>query len=186
MPAYWAKSSVPDPVAGEYVAGTKSYVTRPLTVIGVVGDIRIQRLAADPRPAFYWSFHRFTYGPMRLVVVAGRTYLEGWCRSADDVRLFRVDRIEAAAAAKFEKSQDIYTARAREIYDASRARYAQGALKPDEVIPEWRKMRALNGGPDEVSRFTGRALNRVGAPLEKVSDHRLVHLAALATRAAVL
>jgi proteasome accessory factor C len=34
--------------------------------------------------------------PMRLVVVAGRTYLEGWCRSADDVRLFRVDRIEAA------------------------------------------------------------------------------------------
>ncbi len=34
--------------------------------------------------------------PMRLVVVAGRTYLEGWCRSAEDVRLFRVDRIEAA------------------------------------------------------------------------------------------
>ena len=62
---------------------------------------------------------------------------------------------------------------------ASRARYAQGALKPDEVIPEWRKMRALNGGPEEVARFTGRALNRVGAPLEKMSDHRLVHLAAL-------
>jgi len=34
--------------------------------------------------------------PMRLVVVDGRTYLEGWCRSADAVRLFRVDRIEAA------------------------------------------------------------------------------------------
>ena len=34
--------------------------------------------------------------PMRLVVVAGRSYLEGWCHSAEGVRLFRVDRIEAA------------------------------------------------------------------------------------------
>jgi proteasome accessory factor C len=31
--------------------------------------------------------------PMRLLVVDGRTYLEGWCRSAHDVRLFRLDRI---------------------------------------------------------------------------------------------
>jgi superfamily II DNA or RNA helicase len=64
---------------------------------------------------------------------------------------------------------------------ASRARYAQGALKPDEVIPEWRKMRALNGGPEEVSRFTDRALRRVSAPLEKekVGEHKLVHIDAL-------
>jgi putative ABC transport system permease protein len=41
---------------------------RPLRVIGVVGDVRNTRLAADPMPAFYWSFQRFTYGPMRLVV----------------------------------------------------------------------------------------------------------------------
>jgi superfamily II DNA or RNA helicase len=50
---------------------------------------------------------------------------------------------------------------------ASRSRYAQGALKPDEVLPEWNKMRALNGGPTEVARFTERALQRLGAPLEK-------------------
>ena len=62
---------------------------------------------------------------------------------------------------------------------ASRARYAQGALKPDEVVPEWRKMRALNGGPEEVSRFTDRALRRVRAPLEKSGDQRLVHLDSL-------
>jgi proteasome accessory factor C len=31
--------------------------------------------------------------PMRLLVVEGRTYLEGWCRRADGVRLFRLDRI---------------------------------------------------------------------------------------------
>jgi len=33
--------------------------------------------------------------PMRLVMVDGRRYLEGWCRSAGAVRLFRLDRILA-------------------------------------------------------------------------------------------
>jgi proteasome accessory factor C len=31
--------------------------------------------------------------PMRLLVVEGRTYLEGWCRRAEGVRLFRLDRV---------------------------------------------------------------------------------------------
>jgi proteasome accessory factor C len=31
--------------------------------------------------------------PMRLLVVEGRTYLEGWCRRAEGVRLFRLDRL---------------------------------------------------------------------------------------------
>ncbi|MCP2342607.1 helix-turn-helix transcriptional regulator [Actinomadura rupiterrae] len=31
--------------------------------------------------------------PMRLLVVEGTTYLEGWCRRAEAVRLFRLDRI---------------------------------------------------------------------------------------------
>jgi proteasome accessory factor C len=31
--------------------------------------------------------------PMRLLVVEGRTYLEGWCRLAEEVRLFRLDRV---------------------------------------------------------------------------------------------
>ncbi len=33
--------------------------------------------------------------PMRLIVVDGRTYLEGWCRRAEGVRLFRIDRVVA-------------------------------------------------------------------------------------------
>jgi proteasome accessory factor C len=32
---------------------------------------------------------------MRLLLVEGHSYLEGWCRSAQDVRLFRLDRILA-------------------------------------------------------------------------------------------
>lgn len=31
--------------------------------------------------------------PMRLLVVEGRTYLEGWCRRAEGVRKFRLDRV---------------------------------------------------------------------------------------------
>jgi proteasome accessory factor C len=33
--------------------------------------------------------------PMRLLVVEGRSYLEGWCRRANAVRLFRLDRVLA-------------------------------------------------------------------------------------------
>ena len=31
--------------------------------------------------------------PMRLLVVEGRSYLEGWCRRAEAVRVFRLDRV---------------------------------------------------------------------------------------------
>lgn len=33
--------------------------------------------------------------PIRVLLVDGRWYLEGWCRRAEDVRLFRLDRVEA-------------------------------------------------------------------------------------------
>jgi proteasome accessory factor C len=33
--------------------------------------------------------------PMRLLAVEGRTYLEGWCRRAESVRLFRLDRVQS-------------------------------------------------------------------------------------------
>jgi proteasome accessory factor C len=35
-----------------------------------------------------------TVDPMRLLLVDGRSYLEAWCRAVEDVRLFRLDRIE--------------------------------------------------------------------------------------------
>ena len=59
---------------------------------------------------------------------------------------------------------------------ASRTRYAQGALKPEDVLPEWRRMRALNGGPEEVERFTSRALSRLNAALDTSSGGRRIHL----------
>jgi proteasome accessory factor C len=35
-----------------------------------------------------------TVDPMRMLLLEGRSYLEAWCRHAEDVRLFRLDRIE--------------------------------------------------------------------------------------------
>lgn len=50
----------------------------------------------------YYTASRDTVGertvdPMRLLLVEGRSYLEAWCRSAEGVRLFRLDRIEHVA-----------------------------------------------------------------------------------------
>lgn len=53
---------------------------------------------------------------------------------------------------------------------ASRARYAQGAMRPEEVLPEWHAIRALTGGPVEVERFTRRALKRLNTELEPAPD----------------
>jgi hypothetical protein len=59
----------------------------------------------------------------------------------------------------------------------SRARFAQNAIKPEEVIPEWRRWRELLGDPGEVRRFVERAMSRFDAPLEPTPLR--AHLAAL-------
>ena len=62
----------------------------------------------------------------------------------------------------------------------SRARFAQNAMRSEEVAPEWQRWRALLGGPDQVRRFIGRAMSRLDAPLEPVNaDTVRAHLAAL-------
>lgn len=66
---------------------------------------------------------------------------------------------------------DVVWRDAEETARKSRAIYAQGALRPDEVMPEWQRLRALNGGAAEVERFTRRALSRVNAPLGEDGDH---------------
>ncbi|GJN55062.1 DEAD/DEAH box helicase [Pseudomonas tohonis] len=57
----------------------------------------------------------------------------------------------------------------------SQTRYAQSALKPEEVLPEWHRLRALLGGPEEVSRFTRRVLWRIDKPLGEQGPHWRVH-----------
>ncbi len=38
--------------------------------------------------------------PLRVFELDGHSYLEAWCRSAEGMRVFRVDRIEHARAAR--------------------------------------------------------------------------------------
>jgi superfamily II DNA or RNA helicase len=58
----------------------------------------------------------------------------------------------------------------------SRARFAQNALKPEEVAPEWKRWRELLGDGEEVRRFTERAMSRLNAPLEPVGTAFAAHL----------
>lgn len=44
--------------------------------------------------------------------------------------------------------------------------FAQRRLKPEEVLPEWHKTIAAVGGREDVRRFAGRALARLGSGLE--------------------
>jgi hypothetical protein len=48
----------------------------------------------------------------------------------------------------------------------SRAIFAQNAMKPQEVIPEWHRWRELLGSPEHVRRFVERAMSRLDAALE--------------------
>jgi superfamily II DNA or RNA helicase len=61
----------------------------------------------------------------------------------------------------------------------SRARFAQNAIKPEEVAPEWRRWRELLGGPPEVRRFVERAMSRLDAPLQQSGLGPKAHLDAL-------
>ena len=49
---------------------------------------------------------------------------------------------------------------------ASGTVFAQRRLRPDDVLPEWRRTLSLLGGPDDVARFVRVAAERLGAPLD--------------------
>lgn len=61
----------------------------------------------------------------------------------------------------------------------SRARFAQNAMKPQEVAPEWEKVRTLLGSPADARLFVERAMSRFGVPLEARKAVLLAHVDAL-------
>jgi proteasome accessory factor C len=66
------------------------------------GALAAVRDALDHRRALHIRYYtpsrdtvsERTVDPMRLLLVEGRSYLEAWCRAVEEVRLFRLDRIE--------------------------------------------------------------------------------------------
>lgn len=62
----------------------------------------------------------------------------------------------------------------------SRARFAQNALRPEEVAPEWRRWQNVMGTTHEVRSFVERAMRRLHAPLQRTrGDMADAHLQAL-------
>ncbi|MFH2123417.1 MAG: helicase-related protein [Pseudomonadota bacterium] len=55
---------------------------------------------------------------------------------------------------------------AMEKAKANRTVFAQRRLKPEEVLPEWRRQLAVLGGEEDVARFVKNACARLNAPLE--------------------
>jgi superfamily II DNA or RNA helicase len=60
---------------------------------------------------------------------------------------------------------------AKEKAKLNRSIFAQRRLKPEDVLPEWRKSAAVLGGEADVGRFVSRAVAKLGAPLEAVRGH---------------
>lgn len=61
----------------------------------------------------------------------------------------------------------------------SRTRFAQNAMKPREVAPEWEKARSFLGSPEAARTFVERAMARFGVPLEPRRSVLLAHVHAL-------
>ncbi len=68
---------------------------------------------------------------------------------------------------------------ASEKEKASRARFAQNAMKPNEVAPEWEKVANLLGSPEDAKTFLERSMSRFGVPLEEKKSLLRAHVHAL-------
>lgn len=69
------------------------------------------------------------------------------------------------------KEIDLAWQSAKEKAKQNRSIFAQRRLKPEDVLPEWRKSAAVLGGEAEVERFVSRAVAKLGAPLQPLKQH---------------
>lgn len=68
------------------------------------------------------------------------------------------------------KEIDLAWQSAKEKAKQNRSIFAQRRLKPEDVLPEWRKSAAVLGGDAEVERFVSRAAAQLGAPLQPTAQ----------------
>ncbi|PXY22446.1 helix-turn-helix transcriptional regulator [Prauserella muralis] len=68
-----------------------------------------------------------TVDPMRLLIVQANSYLEAWCRRAQAVRMFRLDRIDRL---------EVLDEPARPPADARPTDVSDGVFTPDESYPD--------------------------------------------------
>jgi len=77
------------------------------------------------------------------------------------------------------KAMEVRWRDASESEKKSRARFAQNAMKPQEVAPEWEKVRTLLGSPADAKTFIEQAMSRFGVPLEPRKTLLVAHVHAL-------
>ena len=73
---------------------------------------------------------------------------------------------------KYMETLDVKWQDAKEKAKANRTIFAQRRLKPEEVLPEWKKQCAVLGGEEDVERFVKSACARLGASLEQYKRNR--------------
>jgi proteasome accessory factor C len=89
------------------VSSAAGHAAEGVTPVAVSVDAREQALAVvrdglERRRALHLHYYvptrdertERTVDPMRLLLVDGKAYLEAWCRRAEGVRLFRLDRVD--------------------------------------------------------------------------------------------
>jgi proteasome accessory factor C len=86
--------------AGESAAASAHIAVEVEERVGPLADVRVALAGRRRLHLTYFVPTRDEtterdVDPMRVLMVDGRWYLEGWCRRAEQVRLFRLDRIEA-------------------------------------------------------------------------------------------
>ena len=89
------------------VSSAAGHAAERVTPVAVSVDAREQALAVvreglERKRALHLTYYvptrdertQRTVDPMRLLLVDGKWYLEAWCRRAEGVRLFRLDRVD--------------------------------------------------------------------------------------------
>ncbi len=84
------------------------------------------------------------------------------------VLLKRRGHSDASSMKQLQLFDDSWKDAAERAKSNRRTVFAQRRLKPEEVLPEWHKSLAAIGGLEEVQRFAGRALARLGSGLESL------------------
>ena len=78
-----------------------------------------------------------------------------------------------------QESMDMHWKDASENEKRSRAIFAQNAMKPEEVAPEWKQTADFLGTPEDARNFVDCAMSRFSAPLEQKKSIVLAHVEAL-------
>ena len=83
---------------------------------------------------------------------------------------------ESQLGFNFEESEQLLAPLEAEWTDAlekakaNRTVFAQGRIRPEEVLPEWKKQQLALGSHEDLIRFLNSACARLNAPLEKTLD----------------